>query len=445
MKTAIQKSAPDRGTTLFVTVGVCAILATAIGSYLCLIQSQRLSVSRAQVWDAALVLAEGGVEEAMAHLNSGVSTNNLATNTWLNRATGMVGKTNSLGSSYYDVSIKIPPAVPGPFPVIVSTAYVPSPLSGPPLSRTIQVGTKAKSGSGAGGAIIVSGTVNFSGSGVTVDSFDSSNTNYSTGGLYDSKKHLANGDVVTTSSVSNALYVGNSVIYGTAHTGPGGIVGVDTSKQATDSVGDTNWVDSGKIGIQDGHELHDASFNFDDVTVPTLAWMPPAWTKYKVNGAMYNYVLNNSSPWKLSTLSAGVYVNAPNVILYVTDTFNLGTGMGIYIAPGASLTVYCGAPLADIGGQGVVNTTGLAKNFTFYGLPTNTSVNVQANASFTGQIYAPEAYVVLGGGGSSTNDFSGQIIGQSMKMNGHFNVHYDQALNAAPTMSGYTAASWTEL
>ena len=35
---------------------------------------------------------------------------------------------------------------------------------------------------------------------------------------------------------------------------------------------------------------------------------------------------------------------------------------------------------ASIGGQGVVNSSGIASNFKYYGLPSNTSLGLQANA-----------------------------------------------------------------
>jgi hypothetical protein len=44
-----------------------------------------------------LGIGVGGVEEGMAHVNSGVGNNNLATNTWVSLGSGIVGKTNFLG------------------------------------------------------------------------------------------------------------------------------------------------------------------------------------------------------------------------------------------------------------------------------------------------------------------------------------------------------------
>src|SRR6266404_8732262 len=109
MKSFVKPSSRAQGSVLFVTLGICAILGILIGSYLSLIQTQRLGVARAQAWNSAIVVAEAGVEEAMAHLNSGVSTNNLASNTWLSLGSGIVGKTNWLGTSYSVIAIELPP------------------------------------------------------------------------------------------------------------------------------------------------------------------------------------------------------------------------------------------------------------------------------------------------------------------------------------------------
>ena len=203
MKIPARSSILGQGSVLVVTLSITTILAILISSFLCLLRTQYLSVARAQYWNNALAVAEAGIEEAMAHLNSGVTTAHLATNTWLSLGSGIVGKTNFLGTSYSAITIQIPPAVTNPDPVIVSTAYVPGPISGPTLSRRIQVNTKPKT-VGNGGGITVKGTINLGGSKSTVDSFDSSNTNYSTGGLYDSTKAKANANVTSISTLSNA-------------------------------------------------------------------------------------------------------------------------------------------------------------------------------------------------------------------------------------------------
>ena len=460
MKIVIQKSNREQGSVLFVSLAICAILGILIGSYLYLIQTQRLSVTRGQAWESALTIAEAGVEEAMAHLNSGIGTNSFGTNSWTDLGGGNYGKTNYLGSNYWAVTIRTSPAVTNAYPVILSTGYVPGPISGPTLSRTILVNTRQKVSSGTNAAIITTSTIDLSGSGVTVDSFDSSDPNYSTLGQYDPNKRLDNGNIIATSTATNAVSVGDSVVYGTIHTAPGGIVVVDTKNNATDSVGDLGWVNGGNIGIESGHAMQDAAYNFTDVTLPGgVTWVaPPNKAQYKFTppgGSQVNfdYTLTSGGTYVITNLGSSVYVGllggvpSPglNVTVYVPNSFSIPSGNAIYIAPGASLTMYVAAASASIAGQGVVNATGLAKDFVYYGLPSNTSFGVQANANFIGQVVAPEAFVSIGGGGSTTNDFSGQIIAQSVKLNGHMKVHYDQSLGGPQTPGGYAASFWTEL
>ena len=108
------------------------------------------------------------------------------------------------------------------YPVIVASSQVVGPIAGPPVFRTVQVQTRPKPLIPAPGAMVVLSTVDFAGGGITTDSFDSSNTNYSTGGMYDPKKARDHGDVVTLSSQVNLLDVGNGKVKGMVRTGPEG-------------------------------------------------------------------------------------------------------------------------------------------------------------------------------------------------------------------------------
>jgi hypothetical protein len=450
MKIKLRSKRGARGWVLFTTLGFCGVLGICIGSYLCMIQSQRLGVARAQAWNTAIPIAEAGVEEALAHLNSGVTVGSLATNTWVSLGPGIVGKTNFLGVNYSVVSIQTAPAVTNSTPLIVSTAYVPGPVSGRVLTRTIQVNTRGGT-TGGGGAIVAKGAINFSGTKVTVDSFDSSNTNYSTGGVYDPAKAEANADVTSLSTATNAMNIMDAQVFGTTHTVPGVQTTIDPSKQSTGAVGDANWVNGGNVGVESGHSAQDASYTFTDVTLPSASWLQPTQLKggnaLKTNGVTFPYVLGNMNSWQIPDLSSSLYITDPNTVVYVSSSFSLGSGTEIYICPGASLTLYVGAASASIGGQGVVNSSGVASSFNYYGLPSNTSLGIQANASFVGKIYAPEADITLGGGGSTPYDYSGQIVCNSFKLNGHYSVHYDESLgrsSGAGVPSGYAASAWNE-
>src|SRR5712691_6903522 len=116
MKSHINKSKIQCGGVLIVTLLFCVILGIMMGSYLSLIKAQRFSVARSQVWNSAIVVAEAGIEEAMAHLNSGVNTNNLAVNSWVGLGVGTYAKTNFVANGYSVVTKLVLAYVPTPRP-----------------------------------------------------------------------------------------------------------------------------------------------------------------------------------------------------------------------------------------------------------------------------------------------------------------------------------------
>ncbi|TAL00393.1 MAG: hypothetical protein EPO07_09730 [Verrucomicrobia bacterium] len=96
------------------------------------------------------------------------------------------------------------------------------------------------------------------------------------------------------------------------------------------------------------------------------------------------------------------------------------------------------------GGQGVINDTGVASNFTYLGLPTNTKVDYAGGSSFVGTINAPQAAV----GTSGSAGFYGAIIANSFSATGGSNFHYDEALGLAANSGSsgiLTLTSYREL
>jgi hypothetical protein len=116
----------------------------------------------------------------------------------------------------------------------------------------------------------------------------------------------------------------------------------------------------------------------------------------------------------------------------------------IYLATGAKLKLYMLGNKFEVAGNGLVNDSGNAANFTYFGLPSNKLVEFNGNANFTGAIYAPQADFELGGGGSSQYDFVGASVTKSVKMNGHFRFHYDENLRNNGMGKSYVPTSWKE-
>ena len=443
---------------LLVTLGICIILGVLMGSCLSIIKSQHFSIARARAWNSSIIVAEAGVEEAMAQLNDtnllklGLETyQGFNANKWLPPDTAHPSgywKTNILTdgimtNGWYDVTI-ITNDINNP--LIVSTGYVAGPISSPTLTRTVQVQARPISRSVPGGAMVVTDTVNFKGFGISTDSFQSTNLALFPGGIYNSANARDHGDVSSTSRNTNAINIANGKVHGSVHVFPGGTAQVGSGG----AVGDMAYVNSGVNGgkIESGHQLSDAVQTFPDATLPdtgNLVWQAAVPTTYVKDGVTYKYVLNNARPWKLAVLDGSVYVSSPGVKLWVQNDVKFPSNGQVTIPSGNTLSMYVTAGNASIGGNGIVNSNGVASDFQYYGLPANTNLTFGANAAFVGLIYAPEAVFTLGGGGNNTYDFVGACVTRSCKMNGHFNFHFDENSSTYLGLFGYSAISWDEL
>ena len=281
--------------------------------------------------------------------------------------------------------------------------------------------------------------VDFKGFNSATDSFDSANPNLSTNGRYDSAKARDKGDVASTYGLVN---VGNAKIKGKLQTGPTGSFDFGSNG----SVGSVAWVNGGNAGIQPGWSANDFNADFPDVLEPfSSAFSPVSGT---VNGTNYNYLLGSDNYLMTSlTLNSKetMYVSG-NAVLYVTGEVlmqgNGTTASQIIIGPGGSLEVYVGGTSALFT---QVNNQGNAKTFSYYGLPTNTALSFGGNAAFIGTIYCPNADFTIGGGGSDVYDFEGSVMAKTIKLNGHYNFHFDENLARSGPSRGYVATSWKEL
>ena len=446
MKLGPFTSAREEGVALVVTMVLGSILGVLMISYLSMLDNQNRAVARGQAWNKALVVAEAGVEEAMAQLNApGVSLNNLAVNSWTSTGTSTVCKTNVVGDSYSYVTIFATNSA----PVVVSTSYVPGPIGTPMLSRSVQITAKSGGGPTVSGAMIVVNTINFNGQGIMTDSFNSA-TNRAVIGLpiYTNLPTLVadHGDISTLSTQTNAIQVSNGTVNGSVHTGKNGQVSIGTQGV----VGDFSYTgNKNNLGtIESGHAGQDAPSSFPDATLPSETfWYTPPAGNYVINGVTYKYLINDSKPYELSVLDGSVYFKGTNCTLWVTSDIQIGTKGQVTIGPSGSVNMYVSATNPSIGGNGIVNESGYAANFNYYGLPSNTGLTISANTAFVGRIYAPEADFTLNGGGTqkTPTDFTGQSITKSATMGGHFKFHYDQAAPILQGGTGIAVTSWAEL
>jgi len=442
-QTAFAKVPHQEGSILMVTLLTCTVIGLILGSYLTLIKTQNYSVARSQAWNAGIALAEAGVEEALAHLNNNsvfFSIPNLAADGWQRSGDYVVCPRRYVGSNYYDVAVLV-----STNPVIYATGYTRVPISGTYLQRTICVKTSPAS---LFTSPMVSHTnIVLNGSGVETDSYDSSNPLYSTDGEYDPAKARDHGDLVTNSNSTDknrpAIQLGNGKIRGRLRTGPTGLVTMNGA-----SVGDSAWVNAGTPGIKPGWYVNDVNVGLPDVQAPfTSALILPA----QVNSPTLpdytlpsgDYYLNGN--FKQSGASKTNILVTGNVRLYVTGDF-IVNGY-IAIQPGASLTLFVGTSNTATPATTALSSVFVdhAKNFEYYGLPSNNSLVYNGGDDFRAVMYAPRAAVKLGGGGNSVYDFRGTYMVYSLDLNGHFKFHFDEYLPKSVAFRGYLVSSWAEM
>jgi hypothetical protein len=267
------------------------------------------------------------------------------------------------------------------------------------------------------------------GNSMATDSWNSHSTNLSNGGFFDASKVSTNGDVASQQGIVN---IGQHTIDGNLYLGP----------SATYTSG-TNQVD--------GTIDKNYNVNFPDVKLPaSVASAPTAPTVgsgssttnwISGNGA---YTINNNYPIVIATnVTATVHITTQNFDQPVTLQGSIASSniasIVIYADPASTNGSFT---LTGNGTAGAANGTPL--NFIVYGMPNVTAIKMAGTSQFIGAIYAPEAVLTLDGGGNSPN-IQGAAIVQQVTLNGHYDVHYDEALASWGPAKSWTANSWQEL
>jgi hypothetical protein len=459
MKTLLLKQHGARGSTLMLTLFVTAIVGFVLAAYLTLIRGQNQNVSRSQAWNATVAVIEAGVEDALTHLNRHGSTN-LFCDGW-QFINGEYVMQRTVGENYYVVAITnfVAGTNSNNSPSINSQGYVQMPVvvasaqnaffaaagvteSGGRtyLARGVRATTRKDFIFAKG--MVARDTINLKGNNIASDSFDSSDPNYSTNGLYDPTKTRDNGDIATNSSLTNSVNVGNADIMGHVSTGPNGSVDIGPNG----AVGSKDWVNTHNKGIESGWRTDDMNVDFPDVQVPFSGGaFTPGNGLIGTTNCTYLLVAGNYQLDRLTLDSDKKLYVAGNAVLYVTGDVSITGNANIEIATGASLQLYVGGTSANLGGNGVINNAGNATNFYYKGLPGNTSLSIVGNGTFTGLIYAPNAELSLSGSGNNTTDFVGASVSNTSVMNGHYNFHYDEALKKYGPARGYIVNGWNEI
>ena len=413
MKTRIL-SAPRCGSVLLSTLVIALLVGIVVGALLFVARQQNYFAYRSNVWCSEIPIAEAGIEEAMAHINSR-ATMGWAVNGWSLSGSNFV-KTRVMGDDYFYTAISTTRP-----PTIISVGYGRIPKQTNYMNRTVLVQTRSR----VNGLGVISKTTTTIVGSAFINSFDSSDPLYSTGGLYDPTKPKDGAIVATTSGLRPAIDTGGGEIFGYAATGPGGT--------AVGNVGSGTYLASSG-GIQTDHFRDDFNMAIPDVTEPYSGGLPLPPI------ALGIYVLPTGdyiSGTALTLNGGNTILITGKVRLYFKADFTIAGGGELRIAPGASLEIYLGAA-GKFGGNGIVNGTLTAENCAIYGLPTCTTLDYNGGSGFIGTVYAPSADAKFAG----SSDASGSFVANSFTTSGGMNIHYDEALGRKGAV--FQISSWRE-
>jgi hypothetical protein len=440
----------EAASTLLVVVMFVGILTLALGSYLAMTSNESQSVLRSRCWNAAMPLAEAGIEEAMSQIQ--INAENYLADGWANSGANLYTKRRDLGSDYYIVSIS-GTATNGL--TLSSTGFVQSvritdhgkynSVDSSYVSRAVQV-TAQLSEYPMPVGIVAKTSLSFGGN-LGVNSYDTqtlagSSTNTSAVGMYDSTKKSALAFVGCVSSAALSLG-GNEHIYGYAASGVGALT---PTANGSASIGDFNQVK----GAEAGFVTNNYYMPLPDVVAPYSSANPPTAVS-TIHGNSYNYILNGGNYIISSLTGKGLYVSN-NSVLYVTGdataskiTFaNNGTNyakLDLYVG-GATLPVIpLYNELANTNGTYTLSQAVAPAQMKLLGMNSCTNLAMSGGSTLVGCIYAPHVNFKAQGNAAVYGSFTVDTF----TCGGTFNFHYDRALTNAVSKTTLKILSWAEL
>lgn len=458
---AMSRPAPSqRGSLLIVAMIITAVIGISLASYIRLgVQSQKVS-NRALYNNAAINLAENGLEEAMYAINKLVADETYAWPGWTNDGTAADSDAwrrfpSSSGTYTYDqnttgyVRVYVYNYKGVNSPVIVARSTVTlGGTTAAPIEKWIEVALRRTSKFANG--LVAKDTILFQGNTASVNSWNSDpDNNDATAAIpYSNSVKNDNGSVGSISVSSDAVSVQNADIWGYASTGgslpqvgPNGLVG-SYGPPAT------------KAGVMDMSRVStDFSADFDPVAMPALTT--------SIGGISATTSLGTAGTATTVTCTAISLAGSDqlnivgDVTLLITasagfDAISIAGNAGINIAAGSSLVIYTEGDI-DIGGNGVANggtTTTSAnqpKNFQIWGTSTSTSsdqnISIKGNGVLSGVVYAPNGSVSIVGNG----DVMGSVVAEDITVTGSAAFHYDESLGNFGGENPFRVSSWKEL
>lgn len=460
MKTSFAHSRSERGSLLIVAMILSAVIGISIASYLSLARTGMQISDRALHSNAAMNLAENGLEQAVYAINKKISTPSYdwAASAWtISGANARQKWTTSLGQGATGETRAYVYGYAGTSPTIVARSLVtPGGATSPAIEKWVYVQLRKTSKFANG--LVARESVTFNGNNASVNSWNSEKNDDGTpraspAPYSDALKH-DKGSVGCVSVAVDAILVQNADIWGYASTGG-----------AAPQVGSNGLI--GPFGTTPGTKdpsrvSTDFSANLDPVSEPGggVAHLPITHNGGAGTQSLpYTLGTNGvASTWRMTSISGQggaekILTIRGDVTIILTasagsNALTMTGNAGIVIQPGASLTIYTEGDVA-LGGNGIANggTTAASanqpKNFQIWGTRTTTgqSIDIAGNGVLSGIVYAPNANVTIRGNG----DVLGSVVGNNITLVGNAAFHYDESLADMDGSNPFRISKWQEL
>lgn len=439
----------SQGSIVIAALIITLITGTLVGLFLRTVTQEVNNTYRYRMGLVAVNLAEAGVEYAMeAMINDDWSN-------WTKRTSGNQERLYRDNFPYVHYSshnesrrAKVYVQIEDGHPAIAIAEGSVTHRNGIHVSRQIMVELRSgasedpRRGGFFANGITAKKSLVFNGNGQQMDSFSSSinpNGRTNISDIYNDQvittilgHSLAGGNcsVASTSVQVSDISVGNADVFGSLATGAGPDVDISTVVGPNGSVYNAN-TQLGDESFMGGIDYNYIGYEFDaqfpDPTTPTLQ-SPRTSPESGKKGAKELGESGKATEYQLSGISIGGTKNWPvkgDVVLVIDGDLQI-TGKGsMELEPDATLEMYVSGEV-KIAGNGLLNA-GKPENVIIYSTG-NSDVHLGGNGKLSAAVYAPNSFVHLGGGGNSGEMF-GAIVGEDVKLNGHFGFHYDEDLS----------------
>lgn len=458
-----------RGAVLLMALLVSTVLATTLTSLIALVINSTKLADRSYYQNAAVNLAEMGIEEAIYCFNKLADVPATPANAWTpygwtiaaDNSASRTLPTIAIGAGVTaDVRIycsRYNPTSPLDQPVVVARSTITFP-SGPSMSKILEITLRKRSLFPRG--MVVRETIDADGGNLSLDSWDSGDDEDPTTPIiaYSTATRRANATIATLSTADNAISIGNGKVYGyisTANRSDGTSPIVAHQPEAALN-GDF---------IEDYYDAQRVSHDFDVATFPTPT-VPTGSIEYTITdnvgaralpragdaAAADGYYYYSIAAGRMVALNSGSLDITAKVVIKLqshtgVDAMVIGGSSGMTIAAGGALKVYTNGNVSITGGGGLSNANDHPSTCVFFGTDTSVSgqtINLRGNGLMSVALYAPNARITMSGGGSG-GDFFGALVGKSVRMTGTARFHYDEALARMYTGKPFSVAKWREL